>query len=203
MGMELTEAEFHPQNNEQAYLAHVVGLLTDVNALPDPRTNEEVLLYQLALSGGSGCNGLCVPEDGLGSITIAYNKFRVEEAVQMFNELPDVTTLGLTAATVNLSQSPCSTGEYISASVDDGEAFVALLNENDLLDGGRYLNKDVTVTDARGLRIEMGANAEVSVTADKLERQFDFPVWSVKWAVETLTDADKVVATNKGWTVTG
>lgn len=42
---------FHPQNNKQAYLAYAAGLLTNPELLPAPRTNEEVLLLQLCLSG--------------------------------------------------------------------------------------------------------------------------------------------------------
>ena len=54
MGEEMTATEFYPQNNKQAYLAYAVGLLTDPDALPEPRTNEEVLLKQLCLTGTSG-----------------------------------------------------------------------------------------------------------------------------------------------------
>lgn len=48
------DEEFHPQNNEQAYLAYAVGLTTDPELLPDPRTNTEALLLQLALNGSGG-----------------------------------------------------------------------------------------------------------------------------------------------------
>lgn len=51
-GAELNpEATFQPQNNKQAYLAYAVGLLTDPDALPEPRTNEEALMKQLCLNG--------------------------------------------------------------------------------------------------------------------------------------------------------
>lgn len=42
---------FHPQNNKQAYLAYGLGLITDPEALPAPRTNEEVLLKELCVNG--------------------------------------------------------------------------------------------------------------------------------------------------------
>lgn len=42
---------FQPQNNKQAYLAYLCGL--DI-ALPEPRTEEEVLLYKLCIDGISG-----------------------------------------------------------------------------------------------------------------------------------------------------
>ena len=51
---------FHPQNNKQAYLAYAVGLLTDPDALPAPRTNEEVLLLQVCLNGTGG-GGIVLP----------------------------------------------------------------------------------------------------------------------------------------------
>lgn len=55
MGEELPEnLTFHPQNNKQAYLAYAVGLLTDPEALPEPRTNEEVLLRMVAEEGVGG-----------------------------------------------------------------------------------------------------------------------------------------------------
>lgn len=43
--------EFQPQNNKQAYLAYLCGA---GNKLPEPRTVEEVLLYNLCMSGGVG-----------------------------------------------------------------------------------------------------------------------------------------------------
>lgn len=43
--------EFQPQNNKQAYLAYLCGA---GNALPTPRSVEEVLLYNLCLNGGVG-----------------------------------------------------------------------------------------------------------------------------------------------------
>lgn len=43
--------EFQPQNNKQAYLAYLCGA---GNALPTPRSVEEVLLYNLCLNGMGG-----------------------------------------------------------------------------------------------------------------------------------------------------
>ncbi len=45
---------FQPQNNEQAYLAHLCGA---GNALPSPRTVKEVLLYNLCMNGMGGGGG--------------------------------------------------------------------------------------------------------------------------------------------------
>lgn len=46
--------DFQPQNNKQAYLAYLNGL--DIS-LPEPRTVEEELLYNLCLNGGAGGGG--------------------------------------------------------------------------------------------------------------------------------------------------
>lgn len=46
--------EFQPQNNKQAYLAYLCGA---GNALPTPRSVEEVLLYNLCMNGGTGGGG--------------------------------------------------------------------------------------------------------------------------------------------------
>lgn len=43
-----TITEFQPQNNVQAYLAYLCGA---GNELPKPRTNEEILLYNLCTDG--------------------------------------------------------------------------------------------------------------------------------------------------------
>lgn len=43
--------DFQPQNNKQAYLAYLCGLNIP---LPEPRTVEETLLYNLCLNGGMG-----------------------------------------------------------------------------------------------------------------------------------------------------
>ena len=51
-GTPITE-NFQPQNNIQAYLAHLCGV--DIT-LPKPRTKGEVLLYNLCVKGGVGGN---------------------------------------------------------------------------------------------------------------------------------------------------
>lgn len=57
-GVALVEGTtFHPQNNEQAYLAYAVGLIADPSELPEPRTATEVLLYEYCLNGGGGTPG--------------------------------------------------------------------------------------------------------------------------------------------------
>lgn len=54
--------EFQPQTNKQAYLAYAVGLITDPELLPEPRTNEEVLLREYCLNGsGGGEGGVTLP----------------------------------------------------------------------------------------------------------------------------------------------
>lgn len=55
LGEPLPEDEtFHPQTNEQAYLAYAVGLIEEQELLPPPRTHEEVLLKEYCLNGGGG-----------------------------------------------------------------------------------------------------------------------------------------------------
>lgn len=46
---------FTPQNNEQAYLAYGVGLITDPDLLPPPRTIVEALLRELCIAFVAGC----------------------------------------------------------------------------------------------------------------------------------------------------
>lgn len=52
--MSLATTEFQPQNNTQAYLAYLNGI---GDALPEPRTVEETLLYNLCVNGGVSGGG--------------------------------------------------------------------------------------------------------------------------------------------------
>lgn len=52
-GTEIT-TKFQPMTNKEAYLAYLNGLS---EFLPEPRTNEEALLYLLCISGGVGTSG--------------------------------------------------------------------------------------------------------------------------------------------------
>lgn len=63
--------EFQPQNNKQAYLAYLNGL--DI-ALPEPRTPEEVLLYNLCANGGAGGASFTIEDASY----LFYNSARYE-----------------------------------------------------------------------------------------------------------------------------
>ena len=71
------DATFQPQNNAQAYLAYAVGLLTDADALPEPRTNEEVLLYNLVLSGMGGSSADSLEDEIITRQLTEYTNSRV------------------------------------------------------------------------------------------------------------------------------
>lgn len=59
---------FHPQNNEQAYLAYAAGLLTDKDALPEPMTMEQALLLYHCLNCGGGALA-----EALDMVTTAFD----------------------------------------------------------------------------------------------------------------------------------
>lgn len=96
-GSELAETEkFHPQNNEQAYLAYALGLLTDPDALPEPKTIEQALLKQYCLNGGSsgddaGGDSEGEEEEDAGFSAYAELLARSSKTLQV---LDGITTIG-------------------------------------------------------------------------------------------------------------
>lgn len=66
---------FQPQNNRQAYLAYACGLLADDFVLPQPRTVEEALMYNLAVNGSTGGGSGETGGDGDLVITDASHLF--------------------------------------------------------------------------------------------------------------------------------
>lgn len=80
-GETLAVTEFQPQTNKQAYLAYAVGLITDPELLPEPRTNEEVLLREYCLTGG----GVELPE--LSNPALAAHILADYEAINQDGEV--------------------------------------------------------------------------------------------------------------------
>lgn len=79
--------EFQPQNNKQAYLAYLNGL--DIE-LPEPRTNEEALLYNLCMSGMGGGDIVFTGTDG--AYLFAGNA-RMDKMDKIFSMCDGITSL--------------------------------------------------------------------------------------------------------------
>lgn len=65
------KSDFQPQNNKQAYLAYLNGLNI---SLPEPRTAEEVLLFNLCVNGGVGGASFTIDDASY----LFYNSARYE-----------------------------------------------------------------------------------------------------------------------------
>lgn len=81
------DPKFQPQNNKQAYLAYLCGL--DIS-LPEPRTEEEVLLCKLCANGGMGGGMEFTGIDG--KYMFAYDA-RIDKMDEILSKCSDLTDL--------------------------------------------------------------------------------------------------------------
>lgn len=119
--------DFQPQNNKQAYLAYLNGL--DIS-LPEPRTTEEVLLYNLCLNGGG---------TGGGSLKIRnaayffYQGNRLDQKDELFKVVSGATDMsymfassGLTS--LDMSEIDTSNATSMEGIFDDCGSLMELTN---------------------------------------------------------------------------
>lgn len=76
--------EFQPQNNKQAYLAYLCGL--DI-VLPEPRTAEETLLYNLCVNGGVSGGSFEITNCNY----LFYNGARKDVMEELFKRIPYIS----------------------------------------------------------------------------------------------------------------
>lgn len=81
-------AEFQPQNNKQAYLAYMLGMVT---SLPEPRTTEEELLYKLCVGGGAG--GSSVQFTGIDGRYLFADDARMDKMDKILSMCSELTDL--------------------------------------------------------------------------------------------------------------
>ena len=95
---------FQPQNNKQAYLAYLCGL--DI-ALPEPRTEEEVLLCKLCVDGGKYLHTMTVTSVHLGKLTMTLKNNSAESLTGVYREKTDAfngATLIIRGADIGLDE---------------------------------------------------------------------------------------------------
>lgn len=132
-------------------------------------------------------------------LDFSYCSFDREGAVEMFNSLKTVVDRGGTYNQINLTGNPCITGKAIFHS--GSYVTVNSRAEAEALFDGVPLDAEVT----------MKINNDSPKAYPSLEDAFmnfervEFPTmisWDViTYAVDTLTDEDRAIATGKGWTL--
>ena len=178
-------AEFQPQNNTQAYLAYLNGL--DIE-LPEPRNNEEALLYKLCVDGIG-----VAPMSGV-VLDFSNCSLSSEVAVGVFKSLRDVTAEG--GKNIILTGNPCITGVGVFKSgrktVKNHDEVCAIFNDIPL---------DTEIS-AKVDNEGMVWYASIEIALDQLQyAQYPMEIsWEdVTYYVKKLTDEDMAIATNKGW----
>lgn len=179
--------EFQPQNNKQAYLAYLCG--ADI-ALPEPRTNEEVLLYKLCV-GGIGVAPMAVA--GLDFSNCSFDRAGM---VTVFESLKDVTADGGYCNQIILTGNPCVTGEAV---FNAGSKTVKNHDELCAIFGDIPLDTEISAkVDNEG----MVWYASLEIALDQLQYA-PYPMeisWEdVTYYVKKLTEEDMAIAINKGW----
>ena len=165
----------------------MVGLLEDTSDLPTPVTIEEALLYQLCVNGGGSASASSVLDFSNGS-------FKREGAVELFRSLKS------SSGKIILTGNPCVTGEVVVpagryVTVNDYDELCALFD-------GVALDTEVAIQ-VNNNNIRSYPSLEEALML--LERE-TYPLmltWrEISYDVETLTEEDKAIATNKGWSLT-
>lgn len=246
-------AAFQPQNNEQAYLAFALGLITDADALPEPVTIEQVLLKLYCLNGSGGLEitnaeslfANNVRLDNVGDIfpsikncTTYKNCFQNSTQLTSFNEKlncaeggADTTRMfqgcSSLAGIVDLDHAPLRTQEYMFGGCSALEGVLnvnlagSLVYQFALQGSTSYVKPLHRFTFSPMSQYAVAVNvAYCSFTReDALEMFNSLPVSKNNHTItltgnpcvtgtlkdgtvcDTLTEADKAIATSKGYNV--
>ena len=181
--------EFQPQNNKQTYLAYLCG--ADI-ALPEPRTNEEVLLYKLCVEG------VGATQTAVSGLDFSNCSLNSEVAVEVFKSLRDVTAEGGNHNQIILTGNPCITGKAVFKS---GRKTVESFSEVFMI------FDDFPPSEEISIGVNDGGLVTYRTLNDAMEDLMGAPYPAViSWPDTTywtakLTDEDRAIATNKGWTL--
>lgn len=135
----------------------------------------------------------------LSGLDFSYCSFEREGAVEMFNSLKTVSNPGGNYNQITLKGNPCVTGKAVFRS--GSYVTVNSRAEAEALFDGVPLDAEVT------MQINNDSPRAYSSLEDAFAnlRRAEFPLmlsWdSITYAVDTLTDADRAIATDKGWTL--
>lgn len=182
-------AEFQPQNNTQAYIAYLCGAGI---ALPEPRTNEEALLYKLCVDGMGAAPIVCAGLD------FSNCSFYREGMVTVFESLKDVTAVGGNNNQIILTGNPCITGIAVF-----GAGSKTVKNHAEVCEIFNDIPLDTEIS-AEVDNDGMVWYASLEIALEQLQYA-PYPTeisWEdVTYYVKKLTDEDMAIATDKGWTL--
>lgn len=177
---------FQPQNNKQAYLAYLCGLNI---ALPEPRTEEEVLLCKLCVNGAS------VAPTEVEKLDFSNCSFGREAMAVVFEGLKDVSAEDGEHHII-LTGNPCVMGIDIFKA---GEKYVKNYGELYAIFENIQPYGEISIgVVGDGFMIYTSLKAAME---DLQGAPYPMTVYwtDTPYLVPKLTDEDMAIATNKGW----
>ena len=177
-------------------LEEVIGFLHKSSAKPNTNKTFEGCSSLRRLVFAADCG-----EYAGTSIDISGCSFERSGMVELFNSLPAITV----ASKLTIKNNPCVTGILITT-VPEGEYDEYIEDEATL----RAVIAEYVKSEFADVRVENSDGDVVGFIPDYMENkigEFVYPV-RVSWgehtyetSVEKLTDEDRAIATNKGWTL--